>query len=175
MAFSGVMSSTLTESPRYRPKKPSLRNVLQKQSNLCYKRRQNRSFQGVASAGLLLYSQLYGIYTVGSVAHMLVYWCDCWFWRRVLQRSTGKMTVTPTMPAMPPFTTFGRRLRAHKFTNMLYCTVHREIKLNIARTLICGTVNIKKGVKDCLFSRSIQIILFLSRQSAISREKGTRT
>lgn len=43
---------------------------------------------------------------------MLVYWRVCWFWRRVLHRSTGKMTVTPTMPAMPPLTTFGSRLHA---------------------------------------------------------------
>ena len=148
-------------------------------SRICvYIRRQNRSFQVVASVGQHLYSQLYGIYTVGSAAHMLVYWRDCWFWRRVLQRSTGKMTITPTMPAMPPFTTFGRRLRAHKFTNMLYCTVHREIKLNIARTLMSEYSEHKERSKR-LFAltnvSSIQIILFLSRQSAIGRERGTRT
>lgn len=104
MAFSGVISKIFTADPRYIPKYPSAEYVLRNASNLYIVK-------------LKIINRIFFYFYVQS--YIDLYMNDpsgngFWFWSLVLTKSNGKTTVTPIIPAIPPFTIFGNNLWKYK-------------------------------------------------------------
>lgn len=100
MAFSGVINKILTADPRYIPKYPSAAYVLRNASNL--NNNWTKNIKTIISICFTLpYIDLYMKDPSGP---------GFWFWSLVLTKSKGKTTVTPIIPAIPPFTILGNSL-----------------------------------------------------------------